>query len=565
MRTPFALAILVLASWGMVTAGSAHGAEEACASCHEEAKKIQASAHASLECSSCHEKHESYPHPAGVPKPECAQCHAEQAGDHALSVHGQELKKGNSAAPTCSICHGSAHELKTTSSPDFHKGVPDTCGMCHTEIAEQFKASVHGKAVAAGNVAAPICTDCHGEHSILRPSSAASTVNAQHIRETCAHCHGDVSLARKFGLPSDRIVSFDQSFHGLAAKSGSQSVANCASCHGFHNILPSSDPKANTNQKNLPKTCGHCHPGAGQRFALGPVHLTQGKAETDAMKWVRIAYSIIIPLTIGLMLLHNFGDWLRKLLHRRVGRTARDFGPVNPLANGSGEIRMYPFERFQHALLAGSFIVLAWTGFALKYPDQWWARPLVMWETQWPVRGTVHRIAAVLFTLGSLIHVISLIVSRKLRRHWKEMIPTRSDVPEAFGNFMYNLGLMNQRPPVSSHSYIEKAEYWAVIWGGVVMFLTGVILWANNLALSWLPKNVSDVATAIHLYEAILATLAIVVWHFYSVMFDPDVYPMDTGWLTGRSVKYHPHGSEEEPRDAESEGHKRPDLVEDNT
>jgi hypothetical protein len=83
-------------------------------------------------------------------------------------------------------------------------------------------------------------------------------------------------------------------------------------------------------------------------------------------------------------------------------------------------------------------------------------------------------------------------------------------------------------------------EYWAVVWGGVVMALTGLMLWANNVTLTWLPKSALDFATAVHFYEAVLATLAIVVWHFYTVIFDPDVYPLETAFLTGVSVKPHP-------------------------
>src|SRR5581483_8354194 len=155
-----------------------------------------------------------------------------------------ERKRGNDAAPDCALCHGNAHELLAPKSQAFRAAVPDTCGMCHTQVAEQYRESVHGQAMARGITQAPLCTDCHGEHKIVKPGNRASPVNASHIRETCASCHADVRLTRKFGLPSDRVVSFDSSFHGLAAKAGSQTVANCASCHGVHNILPSSDPKS---------------------------------------------------------------------------------------------------------------------------------------------------------------------------------------------------------------------------------------------------------------------------------------------------------------------------------
>ena len=521
---------------------AANAPSAACSACHDQGQKLEKSAHAGLPCDTCHESHEKYPHPAGIAKPVCGSCHADQAGDYALGVHGQARKAGNEGAPDCALCHGSAHELLAPRSQAFRAAVPDTCGMCHSDVAGQYRASVHGQALARGVTQAPLCTDCHGEHRILKHTNQASPVNAAHIRDTCGSCHGDVRLTRKFGLPSDRLVSFDSSYHGLAAKAGSQTVANCASCHGVHNILPSSDPKSTINSKNLPKTCGQCHPGAGTRFAISQVHVTEGKAEPAAMRWVRWFYLLVIPVTIGLMLLHNGGDWVRKLIERRF--SVRRDNLADRSFSEHGELRMLFFERVQHAVLALSFITLVWTGFALKYPDQWWARPLLLMEGTYAMRSLIHRIAAAVFMAISLTHLVSLIVSRTLREHWKEMLPTTKDPREALTNFAYNLGLGSEPPGRSSHSYVEKAEYWAVVWGAVVMIATGLLLWANNLAMKLLPKSWLDVATSIHFYEAVLATLAIVVWHFYPVIFDPDVYPLNTAFLTGITVKKQEDGTE---------------------
>ena len=515
-----------------------------CSSCHDQAQKLDKSAHAGLPCDTCHESHDQYPHPANIPKPQCVTCHQEQAGDYALGVHGQARKHGNEGAPDCALCHGSAHELLQPQSQAFRTAVPDTCGMCHGEVVDQYRTSVHGQALARGVTQAPICNDCHGEHKILKPANAASTVNAAHIRDTCGNCHGNVRLTSSFGLPSDRVVSFDASYHGLAGKAGSQTVANCSSCHGVHNILPSSDPKSTINPKNLPKTCGQCHAGAGTRFAISQVHVTEN-SETAALRWVRQFYLLLIPVTIGLMLLHQGGDWIRKLVKLRF--QVRIAQPGRMAAAGHGELRMLPFERVQHAVMALSFLTLIWTGFALKYPDTWWARPLLMLEGRYAVRSLIHRIAAVVFTAVAVTHLVSLVANRKLRHHWTEMLPKMDDPREALAGFAYNLGLGSEPPPRSPHSYIEKAEYWAVVWGAVVMIVSGTFLWANTVVLKYLPKSWLDVATSVHLYEAILATLAIVVWHFYSVIFDPDVYPLNTAFLTGFSVKKKEHPPEREP------------------
>jgi cytochrome b subunit of formate dehydrogenase len=285
---------------------------------------------------------------------------------------------------------------------------------------------------------------------------------------------------------------------------------------------------------NLPATCGHCHPGAGKRFALGPIHVVEGRTEPPAVLWARWFYLAAIPVLVGGMLLHNAGDWVRKVIRPRRVR-APEAAP---------EIRMFGWERIQHALLAVSFAVLVWTGFALKYPDQWWARPLLVWEGSAEARGTIHRIASVVFILTAVLHIISLAASRRLRQHWELLWPRRADLPQGWQAFAYNLGWRRQPPRLSCHSYVEKVEYWAVVWGAVIMSASGVLLWADNFFLARLPKAFMDVATVVHFYEAILATLAIVVWHFYFVIFDPDVYPMDTAWLTGRSPRPRHHAGD---------------------
>jgi len=502
-----------------------------CLSCHEDqVKPIEASAHKGVTCVQCHTKHADYPHAEGIAKPACATCHERQAGDHKLSVHGEQLRSGNAAAPSCDSCHDKAHETKRTKEATFHQSVPETCGLCHADVLADYKESVHGKALAVGIAATPVCTDCHGEHSILRPKTEGSSVGPAQVSDTCGRCHGDLRLARRFGLPSDRITSFAASFHGLASRTGAQTVANCASCHGFHKILPSSDPKSTVHTKNLGQTCGRCHPGAGSRFAISPVHVSEGGTEPWQTRFPRQFYLIVIPLTIGLMFLHNAGDWIRKFRDRRLR-------PPSPPPLPGGELRMYPWERVQHALLAVSFLVLVWTGFALKYPDQIWARPLVAMEGFFPVRGVVHRVAGAVMIAVSALHVVCLILSPELRRHWFSLLPKWRDLSEAARMFCYNIGLTSTRPAISAHSYIEKAEYWAVVWGSALMAVTGVLLWANNWMLARVPKVWLDFVVTLHLYEAILATLAIAVWHFYGVIFDPDVYPMDTAWLTGRSVR----------------------------
>jgi formate dehydrogenase gamma subunit len=201
--------------------------------------------------------------------------------------------------------------------------------------------------------------------------------------------------------------------------------------------------------------------------------------------------------------------------------------------------RMNLHFRVAHWLTVVSFPVLVFTGFALKYPESWWARPLLQWEGRFPLRAVLHRTAAVILLASVGYHATHLLAVKKDRAHWRDMIPNLDDLANLGDTLRYNLGFSATRPLFGRFSYVEKIEYLAFLWGTVVMAITGFILWFNGPALRYLPKWVSDAATALHFYEAILATCAIAIWHMYTAMFDPDVYPMDRAWIDGKVSAEH--------------------------
>jgi cytochrome b subunit of formate dehydrogenase len=459
------------------------------------------------------------------------------------SVHGRATEKGSQKAAVCTDCHG-AHEIlaaNNAKSPIHKFNVPATCGKCHTDIDNTFMQSIHGQAIARGNAQAPVCTDCHGIHSIkshVDPNSPSAGQNVS--RDTCARCHEGVRLSQEFGVPGNRVNSYFDSYHGLAASGGSVVAANCSSCHGVHNILPSSDPHSTINRANLGTTCGKCHQGVTQKFTQTRVHLEDGLHPNDigsiAVKWVRLIYIALILLVIGAMFLHNAIIWRRKAIDRR--KTLNLF-----------MVRMTANQRWQHLILLSSFIILVITGFALKFPDTWFAHVFGMGE-RW--RGIIHRVAGVVLMGAGIYHVFYLAAAREGRRLIRDLAPRPKDAFDACNTMLYYLGLRSDKPQFGRFNYAEKAEYWALVWGTALMGLTGVMLWAkvwvgNTLARWWV-----DIATAVHFYEAILATLAIVVWHFYQVFLDPDVYPMNWAWWDGKMPLdhyRHEHGLDEETKE----------------
>ena len=522
----------VVAEWeGSVHGGSrmsGHDEAPECADCHGGVHTLLPSSdpesplhhnHIARTCGVCHANPEMVAK-FGIPVVKPLEAYE-------ASVHGRQVAEGGDAA-TCSDCHGT-HDIYGAGDPRslvYHQRVPKTCSACHAEIAEAYEASVHGKAASHGAREAPVCTDCHGEHRILSPRESGSPVYATNVpKMTCGRCHGDIRLAEKFGISSDKVSAYDDSYHGLASRAGVTTVAHCGSCHGVHDILPSSDPKSYVHSDNLAATCGHCHPGVGELVAKGPVH---GSPESEhlAVFLVREIYIWMIWITIGGMLLHNFLDFRRKMKNP----------PIRTLApTPSNEERMLTGFRIAHILMIVSFAMLVYTGFALTYPESWWARPLLRWEESLGLRGWLHRIAAILMLVSLAVHVIHLAIDRRARSCIAKMRPTLHDVREFRERMLYYLGRRERPPEAEELGYPEKMEYIALMWGCLVMAVTGFMLWFENPMLRWFPKWAGDVATAIHFYEAVLASLAIVVWHFYFVIFDPVIYPMDTAWFTGKA------------------------------
>ncbi len=472
----------------------------------------------------------------------CGRCHEDQQLIEQLqirfkhpinvyehSVHGRATAGGIYTAATCNDCHstgGTAHMILPpgdSRSTINHFNIPQTCGKCHNAIEQDYWEGIHGQLTARGEVDSPICTHCHGEHGILAVEDPRSPVSPYRLAEaTCTPCHESAVLNEKYELPTGRLQSYLDSYHGLKSQAGDKTVANCASCHGAHRILPSDNPTSSINPANLPHTCGECHPGISPDIARTQIHATATGHRTGWPRFFQVLYIWVIVVVIGLMVLH----WLVDLL-----RQVRNVLKARPQVR-----RMEPDEVVQHALLALAFTVLVITGFSLRFHDSWWTRLLFGFEGGYNLRGTIHRVAGVLLLLGGLWHVVFLLTPRG-RRFLRDMLPARSDFAHFFQMLRYNLGRSDEEPAMGRFSYVEKAEYWALVWGTVVMGITGLFLWFENVAVSLFPKGLLDVFLVVHYYEAWLAFLAILIWHLYATIFNPRVYPMNPSWISGKMPK----------------------------
>ncbi len=487
--------------------------------------RLRASAHATNSCASCHsDLTENHPDDNRAARPvDCRLCHESQSASYGASVHGLAFTQGQAGVASCQDCHDS-HEVVPPISPlsplhASHQAA--TCGMCHEKEARDFAASVHGKALAAGMRDAPTCTDCHSEHRIQSLASGGSRKISEQV---CSRCHASERINTKYKLPADRVRTFFDSYHGLASRYGSTRAANCGSCHGYHKVLPSTDPESTINPGHLVQTCGQCHPGANEKFALSKIHVDLAATPSAAdigssiSWWVRKIYLLLILGVIGGMFAHNSLLFIKKFTVHLRSR-------VRPV------VRMSLSQRWQHALLALSFVALAATGFGLKFPDSWLARLLGSSE---PFRRWSHRIAGVLLLLVGAYHLYYLATAKEGRKLILDFLPSKKDLADVVGTLRWLLGLRKEKPQIGRFGYAEKMEYWAVIWGTIIMGVTGLMVWFKMEVTQWLPRWVVEVALTIHYYEAILACLAILVWHFYHVLFDPDVYPANLACWDGK-------------------------------
>ncbi len=450
------------------------------------------------------------------------------------SVHGSALHNGNADAANCIDCHGSHIVLKGSDSKSLvnRLNIPTTCGRCHQQVRKEYQESIHGIAVSNGNLDSPVCTSCHGEHNILKHTDPNSPVAFQNVSAMiCAPCHSSVRLSERYGIASNRFETFTDSYHGLALRGGSATVANCGSCHGYHNIKPSTDPTSTIHKNNLVRTCGSCHPGANNRFVTGTIHVTLDKEEEPILYWIATIYIVLIVSIVGLMFFHNSIDLIKKAKFKKQTQ----MGLIHSEKYGhSLYLRMTLNERIQHGTMAISFIVLVITGFMLRFPESWWVNHIKQLSSDaFELRSLIHRIAAVAMILVCLYHIFYIAFTKRGKELIIDLLPKIQDLKDAIGVAKFNLGLSNQKPKLDRFSYVEKAEYWALVWGTIVMSITGLVMWIYTDVAGSFTKLQWDIARTIHYYEAWLAFLAIIVWHFYFVIFNPDVYPMNLAWLKG--------------------------------
>ncbi len=191
-------------------------------------------------------------------------------------------------------------------------------------------------------------------------------------------------------------------------------------------------------------------------------------------------------------------------------------------------------QRIEHIIVLTSFTVLAVTGLPQKFVGAAWAQWMIAAMGGIELVRVIHRVAATALMLGTVLHIVTVGYRVFVERVRLSMLPGLADVGEALHAFLHNLGLRKAPPQAGRYNFGEKLEYWALVWGTVVMIITGFMLWNPIATTRWLPGQFIPAAKAAHGGEALLAVLAIIIWHMYHV----HVRRFNRSMFTGRMTEH---------------------------
>jgi hypothetical protein len=312
--------ILILSCIGILVPSGAF-AKDNCYSCHGqkgkpgfvEKKVLDESVHGIFDCTKCHLGITPYPH-GKVAKVNCGICHflgtdgapTEQAREYKLSVHGKAVAAGNTAAPNCQTCHGShtVYPVRDARSATTREKIPALCSRCHPAETEEFNRSVHGRELLERhNAKAPTCFDCHLEHLLPPTSDTQWTLS---LVKQCGNCH------------QEQIKSYRKTYHGKVTQLGYATMAKCSDCHGSHGIAQVADKDSSLSEQNILTTCRKCHPSATTGFTKFYAHAEEGnRAKYPIMYYTYIFMTLLLIGVFTFFLTHTF-LWAYRALKERM-------------------------------------------------------------------------------------------------------------------------------------------------------------------------------------------------------------------------------------------------------
>lgn len=361
----FALTMVATPAQAAPALQSDKPSDDSCLACHSDSRlttkignqplpltinpeKFSQSVHAeeNVACVDCHTNITDFPHPqvtASSPRdfslelyPICQQCHDEQYQKTLDSVHQRAFAAGNINAAVCTDCHNPHTQARLTGkssgelTPAARVHIPETCAKCHSTIYDQYKNSVHGKALSEeNNTDVPTCIDCHGVHNIQEPTTTTFHNSTPYL---CAKCHTDPEIMDKYGISTRVLDTYVADFHGTTVKMFEENYPDqptnkpvCTDCHGIHDIVNVNDPQTGIAlRENLLVKCQRCHPDATTNFPDAWLsHYDPSPTNHPLVYYVNLFYKIFIPTVLGGMTFFVITDIYRRTVNRRKGAKSK--------------------------------------------------------------------------------------------------------------------------------------------------------------------------------------------------------------------------------------------------
>jgi predicted CXXCH cytochrome family protein len=284
-----------------------------------ESSDIDRSVHNMLSCTDCHFGFSSEDHPQRLFRSRrdyvialsdnCRRCHFDKYSKTMESIHFSELRQGNQKAPVCTDCHGS-HSIERMHNERVT--IARRCRNCHNIIYEQYVKSIHGAVlINEANRDVPVCIDCHKAHDIRNPLTLEWH---ERIPEICGNCHSDVRIMAKYGLSTNVVKSYLTDFHGVTLSlykkqrevfdKPARPIAVCTDCHGTHNIVSTINKNTREVKQNLLKRCKKCHEDITENFPDAWLsHYEPSFTSASMVYIIDLVFSFFIPImVIGLIL-----------------------------------------------------------------------------------------------------------------------------------------------------------------------------------------------------------------------------------------------------------------------
>ncbi|VAX40309.1 hypothetical protein MNBD_PLANCTO03-1512, partial [hydrothermal vent metagenome] len=325
---------------------------------------------------------------------------------------------------------------------------------------------------------------------------------------------------------------------GQVSTLGSTRAARCSDCHGSHDILPLDNPDSMVSEQNLITTCSQagCHPGANANFVKFDPHADYRDRKNYPVLFGVWWYFIIVMSSVFTFFgLHTLLWFLRSMIHRIR------HGPPPKHTHATTAIRRFTaLNRINHALVVITFFGLTATGIPLVFSHQEWAGVLAGFFGGIETAGLWHRVFATMLIVNFVLHFIGL--ARAFRRrtcswhHWLfgpgSLVPRWKDITDCVGMFKWFAGL-GRLPRFDKWTYWEKFDYWAEVFGSMIIGGTGLFLWFPEIASKIVPGWAFNVAMVVHGYEALLAIGFIFTIHFFNAHVRPGTFPVDEVMFTG--------------------------------